>query len=204
MPKISNTSHLANPVGTSQGSSRCMDNTMFLSNPHKDQNSAPRLLINKRERKMEGSSNSLLKHFIGASQSDVHDADDSQRMKCAVSKSSTISTFVGRDSDSGCQSITWIDSMLKTGNSSLTHSSLQNLRTLGLNYDESAAKITNDCVISDRDAASSNVELKLGQPYQPSQPIGNYVLPAIAPKHFNTVHAPSKSCYPQQVVNHGG
>ncbi|XP_039018786.1 uncharacterized protein LOC120150135 [Hibiscus syriacus] len=93
----------------------------------------------------------------------------------------------------------WIDSILKTGNSSLTHSSLQNLRTLGRNYDASASKITDD-VISDRDAASSNVELKLGQPYQPSQPIGNSVLPVIAPKHFDTFINPPKSCYSEKMV----
>ncbi|XVF89362.1 hypothetical protein PTKIN_Ptkin19aG0124300 [Pterospermum kingtungense] len=182
MPKISNTSQLANPVVTSQGLSRCMDDAIFLNNPHRDQNSAPGFLINKQERKSEGSSNSLLKCLFGASQSNMHDAADSQRIKSAVSKSSTMSTFVGRDSDSGCQSMsTWIDSLLKTGNSSLTCSSFQNLRTL---------KTTNDGLISNRDAASSNVELKLGQPYQ------------YAPKHFNTVLAPPKSCYPQQVVNH--
>ena len=204
MPKISNT-HLANPVGSSQGFSRCMDNIMFPSNPHTGQNSATGLLHNKQVRKNEGSSNFLLKHSVGASQSNLHDVADGQRMECAVSKGSIMSTIVGRDSDNGCQSMSaWIDSISKTGNSSLTHPSLQNLRTLGQNYDESAAKITGDSVIYDRDAASSNVELKLGQPYQPSQLMGNYALPVIAPKRFNTVLDPPKSCYPEQMIDRGG
>ncbi|XVE53571.1 hypothetical protein DITRI_Ditri03aG0013600 [Diplodiscus trichospermus] len=200
MPKISNTFHLANPVGSSEGLSRCMDNIVFPSNPHTAQNSTTNLLHNKLEQKDEGSSNFLLKRLIGASQSNLHDAADGQRMDCAVSKSLTMSTFVGRDSDNGCLSMSsWIDSLLKSGNSSLTHSSLQNLRTLGQNYDESAAKITDDGVISDGDAASSNVELKLGQP---SQPIGNYALPVVAPKHFNSCLDPPKSCYPEKMVDH--
>ncbi|XP_007011788.2 PREDICTED: uncharacterized protein LOC18587744 [Theobroma cacao] len=202
-PKISKTSHLVNQVGSSQGLSRCMDNTMSPSNPQTGQNSATGLLHNKQEQKIEGSSNFLLKHLIGASQSNLHDVADGQRMECAVTRSSTMSTFVGRDSDNGCQSMSvWIDSILKTGNSSLAHSSLQNLRSLGQNYDVSAAKIADDGVISDRDATSSNVELKLGQPYQQSQPIGNTALPFIARKRFGTVVDPPKSCYPEPMIHH--
>ncbi|GMI95088.1 hypothetical protein HRI_003178100 [Hibiscus trionum] len=200
MPKISNTSHVANPIGSSHGLSRCMDNSLFLSNVHTEQNSAFSLLHNKLERKNEGNNNFLLKHFFGASRSNLHDVADGQIMECTFSKSSAMSTSGGRDSDNGCQSMsTWIDSILKTGNSSLTHSSLQNVRTFGRNYDASASKITDD-VISDRDAASSNVELKLGQPYQPSQPIVNSALPVIAPKHFDTVVDPPKSCYSEKMA----
>lgn len=93
---------------------------------------------------------------------------------------------------------------MKTRNPSLAYSSLQNLRTLGRNYDATAAKITGDIVISDRDAASSNVELKLGQPYQPSQPIGNSALPVVAPKHFKTVVGPPKSYHSEKMVDRGG
>ncbi|XP_022729706.1 uncharacterized protein LOC111284891 isoform X3 [Durio zibethinus] len=193
MPKISNTSHMANPVGSSQGLSRCVDNAMFPSNPFTSRNCATGLLHNKQEQKTGSSSNFLLKRF-GASQCNLHDVADGQRMECAVSKSPTMSAFVGRDSDNGCQSMSaWIDSILKTGNSSLTRSSLQNLRTLDQNYDVTAAKIT-DGLISRRDAASSSMELKLGQPYQTSQPLGNSALPVIAPKHFNTVVDPSTFC----------
>ncbi|XVE97377.1 hypothetical protein REPUB_Repub03eG0014400 [Reevesia pubescens] len=182
-----------------QGLSRSVDNTMFLSNPYTCQNSAAGLFNKKQDRKNESSSNFLLKHF-GASQSNLHDVADGQKMECAVSKISTMSTFVSRDSDNACQSMSaWIDSILKTGNSSLTHSSLQKFRPLGQNYDFTAAKFA-DGVISDRDAASSNVELKLGQPYQPSQP-GSPALPVIAPKHFNTVVDPPKSSYPEQTVD---
>ncbi|XP_040973161.1 uncharacterized protein [Gossypium hirsutum] len=155
VPKISITSHVANPIGSSQALS-----------------------------------SSLL------------DVADGRRMECAFSKSSTMSTFGGRDSANGCQSVsTWIDSILKTRNPSLAYSSLQNLRTLGRNYDATAAKITGDIVISDRDAASSNVELKLGQPYQPSQPIGNSALPVVAPKHFKTVVGPPKSYHSEKMVD---
>ncbi|KAK8535219.1 hypothetical protein V6N13_081357 [Hibiscus sabdariffa] len=199
MPKISNTSHVANPVGSSHGLSRSMD-TLFPSNVHTEQNSAFCLLHNKLERKNEGNNNFLLKHLFGASRSNLHDVADGQIMECTFSRSSAMSTSGGRDSDNGCQSMsTWIDSILKTGNSSLTHSSLQNVRTFGRNYDASASKITGD-VISDRDAASSNVELKLGQPYQPSQPIVNSALPVIAPKHFDMVVNPPKSCYSEKMA----
>ncbi|KAB2019974.1 hypothetical protein ES319_D07G034200v1 [Gossypium barbadense] len=154
VPKISITSHVANPIGSSQALSSLLD------------------------------------------------VADGRRMECAFSKSSTMSTFGGRDSSNGCQSVsTWIDSMLKTRNPSLARSSLQNLRTLGRNYDATAAKITGDIVISDRDAASSNVELKLGQPYQPSQPIGNSALPVVAPKHFKTVVDPPESYHSEKMVD---
>ncbi|XP_052886576.1 uncharacterized protein LOC108452097 [Gossypium arboreum] len=154
VPKISITSHVANPIGSSQALSSLLD------------------------------------------------VADGRRMECAFSKSSTMSTFGGRDSANGCQSVsTWIDSILKTRNPSLAYSSLQNLRTLGRNYDATAAKITGDIVISDRDAASSNVELKLGQPYQPSQPIGNSALPVVAPKHFKTVVGPPKSYHSEKMVD---
>ncbi|KAA3458046.1 SET domain-containing protein/PHD_2 domain-containing protein/zf-HC5HC2H_2 domain-containing protein [Gossypium australe] len=154
VPKISITSHVANPIGSSQALSSLLD------------------------------------------------VADGRRMECAFSKSSTMSTFGGRDSANGCQSVsTWIDSISKTRNPSLAHSSLQNLRTLGRNYDATAAKITGDILISDRDAASSNVELKLGQPYQPSQPIGNSALPVVAPKHFKTVVDPPKSYHSEKMVD---
>ncbi|OMO90756.1 hypothetical protein COLO4_18904 [Corchorus olitorius] len=204
MPKTSSTSHLINPVGSSRGLSRCMDYTMFPKNPQLGQNSVTGLLHNKEELKDVGSSNFLFKHLIGASQNNMHDAAGGQRMEGAVSKSSTMSTIVGRDSDSGCQSMSaWIDSILKSGSSTLTHSSLQNSRMLGQICDVSAARITNDVVISDRDATSSNMELKLGQPYQQSRPAGNSALPVIAPKHLERNLGPPELCYTQRMNCHG-
>lgn len=65
VPKISITSHVANPIGSSQALSSLLD------------------------------------------------VADGRRMECAFSKSSTMSTFGGRDSANGCQSVsTWIDSIL--------------------------------------------------------------------------------------------
>ncbi|XP_039054998.1 uncharacterized protein LOC120197588 [Hibiscus syriacus] len=99
-------------------------------------------------------------------------------MESAFCKSSAMSTSGDRDSDNGCQSMSaWIDSILKTGNSSLTHSSLQNLRTLGRNYDASASRITDD-VISDR-RRFLKCGVKAWTTISAKSVIGNYALPVI-------------------------
>ncbi|KAE8056326.1 hypothetical protein FH972_013108 [Carpinus fangiana] len=57
------------------------------------------------------------------------------------------------------------------------------------------------CSTTQRDATSSNIELRLGQPYQPSRTSGNSILPFIGPQLFDKLGNPPKSCFPRQMIH---
>ncbi|GLT76145.1 hypothetical protein SLA2020_478210 [Shorea laevis] len=202
MHKISDNSDLDNLVASPQGLAMCGENISCLKNPHMDQNLSIDPLHNKQQRNVEDSSNFLPRGSIGTSQSNLRAVADNHIVESAASKSSSASKFVGRVPDNGSHSISaWIDTILKTGNPCLTHASLQNLKARGQSCVVNTAKIAQDGVIGDNKSASSNIELRLGQPYQQSQSLRNYALPLSEPKPLGILADPPKSCYPEQKIH---
>lgn len=122
-------------------------------------------------------------------------------MECQTSRCSTSSKFVDSGPDGGLQSIhAYIDSFLKSRDPCITNPA-QNSRTYNENYDVSKIKNACDPVIAERVATSSNIELRLGQPYQQSQSSGNSVPLVTEPKLLDTVVAQPRSLFLEQMTN---
>ncbi|XP_060673473.1 uncharacterized protein LOC107421144 isoform X3 [Ziziphus jujuba] len=198
----SNISHL---VHSSEGlvrSGQTLDNSGLSKNLHTDQNLVIDALQNKQKRNVQDNSNILLKGLIGTSLSNVRAVVDNQIMECPVSQCLTMSKFVGIGSQDGSQSISgYIDSILKNGNSSISYPASQELKTICKESDLSMINAQRSLFVG-RDAALSNIELKLGQPYQSSQQFENSNLTALGPQLLDTlVNPPPKSVFPEQIMH---
>ncbi|KAF5456778.1 hypothetical protein F2P56_026221 [Juglans regia] len=202
LPNLCKSSDLSHWFGSSGGlvrSGQPLDHVLFPMN-HPEQNLLIDALQNKKQRNIPDVDNFLLKSSIGSSCSNLDAVVDNQKMECPVSRRSTVQKFVSSGLDNGRQSISaCIDSVVKNGNSSIS-STLQNVRELGKDSDVSRNK-NKDNVIVGRDAASSNIELRLGQPYQPSRTSGNSILPVIGPQKFDKLLDPPNMCFRQQMIH---
>ncbi|XP_075643736.1 uncharacterized protein LOC142614956 isoform X3 [Castanea sativa] len=205
MPNVCKSPDLPHPVGLSGGlvrSGQPLDHAFFPKNPHTDQDLLIDASQNKKQRNVQDVDKFLPKSLNGASWSNLHTIGDNQIMEFPTSRRSTLQKFVGSGLDSGCESISaYNDFVMKNGNSSVSHSALQNVRDLGKDSDVNRTKNVKCSVIVGRDATSSNIELRLGQPYQPSQTSGNSVLPVIGPQLFDKLVNPPKSCFHRQMID---
>ena len=207
MPNVCKSPDLPHPVGSSGGlvrSGQPLDHAFFPKNPHTDQDLLIDASQNKKQRNVQDVDKFLPKSLNGTSWSNLHAIGDNQIMEFPTSRRSTLQKFVGSGLDSGCQSISaYNDFIMKNGNSSVSYSALQNVRDLGKDSDVNRTKNVKGSVIVGRDATSSNIELRLGQPYQPSQTSGNSVLPVIGPQLFDKPVNPPKSCFHRQMIDNG-
>ncbi|KAL5853168.1 hypothetical protein ACOSQ3_008286 [Xanthoceras sorbifolium] len=194
MPNTPGNPDLANLIGTSGGlimSGQPLDNIVFPKNARTDQSLVIDALHDKEQRYGQDSSNYLLKGLVNSLQSNL----------CA-SRCSTVSKFDDRGTNSNLQSISgYIDSRVQSRNSSITHPTSQNSRTVGKNYDVTKIENSYDGVMAHRIATPSNIELRLGQPYQHSQSSGNSVPSVIGPKLLDTLVGSSKSLFLQQMIH---
>jgi hypothetical protein len=206
-PNLCKSSDLSHRVGSSGGLGRSrqpLDRVHFPKNPHTDQKSLVDALQNEKQRNFQDVDNLLLKSSVGTSWRNLHAAVDNQMMECPVSRCSTMQKLVGTGVDNGRQSISaYIDGIMKNGNPSTSYSTLQNVKDLSKDSDVSKTKNAKDSAIVGRDAASSNIELRLGQPNQPSRTSGNSILPVIGPQQFDKLGNPPKSCFPWQMIHNG-
>ncbi|XP_031279661.1 uncharacterized protein LOC116138078 isoform X3 [Pistacia vera] len=204
VPSVPNNSDLAKLVGSSGSvSGQRLDNVAF--HPHTDQNSMIHMLHEKEQRYGQGDNNHLPKGLINTLQGKLQAVADNQKMECPISRCSTSSKFVDRGPDSGLQSISaYIDSLVMSRNASFTNPISQNSRILGKSYDVSKIKNSCDGVTADKVAVSSNIELRLGQPYQQSQSPGNSVTPVFVPKSLDTLLGPPKSLFREQMIHNAG
>lgn len=197
----SNFSHL---VHSSEGlvkSAQLLDNVGLSKNLVTDQNMDIDAFQNRQKRNLLDNSDILLKGMIGTSQSNVQAVADNQIMECPISQCSTASKFVGIGSHDGGQSISgYIDSILKNGNSFISYPALQELRTVSKESGFSMGNMQNSVFVG-RDATASNIELKLGQPYQSSQNTGNSDLSSFGPQLLGTLVNPPKSVFPEQILH---
>ena len=196
-------SDLPRQVGSSGGSLRFeqpWDNVVFPKNPRTSQNSVNDALHDKLQGNGSDRSNFLLKSSVATSQSSLHALASNQKLESPRSRCSTMSKVIGRRGpNNDAQSISaCVDSISKSGTSFIYSLPLPNERTLG--SDISRHSVSREGVIVKRDAASSNIELRLGQPCQQNQTLGNSVLPVMAPQILGTLSAPQKSFFPEQLV----
>ncbi|XP_042989287.1 uncharacterized protein LOC122316660 isoform X3 [Carya illinoinensis] len=203
LPNLCKSSDLSHWFGSSGGlvrSGQPLDHVLFPKN-HPEQNLLIDALQNKRRGNISDVDNFLLKSSIGSSCGNLDAVVDNQIMECPVSRGSTVQKFVSSGLDNGRMSISaCIDSVLKNGTSSIS-STLQNVRELGKDSDVSRNINVKDNVIVGRDAASSNIELRLGQPYQPSRTSGNSILPVIGPQKFDKLLDPPNVCFRRQMIH---
>ncbi|XP_059459426.1 uncharacterized protein LOC132188988 isoform X3 [Corylus avellana] len=200
--KSSDASHRVGSTGGLVRSRQPLDHVHFPKNPHTDQKLLIDALQNEKQRNFQDVDNFLLKSSVGTSWRNLHAAVDNQMMECPISRCSTTQKFVGTGVDNGCQSISaYIDGIMKNGNPSTSFSTLQNVKDPSKDSDVSKTKNEKDSVIVGRDATSSNIELRLGQPYQPSRTSGNSILPVIGPQLFDKLGNPPKSCFPRQMIH---
>uniref|UniRef100_F6H3V8 Uncharacterized protein n=1 Tax=Vitis vinifera TaxID=29760 RepID=F6H3V8_VITVI len=201
--KKSDLSHLVGSSGDLLRFEQPWDNVVFPKNPRTGQNSVNDVLHNKQWGNGSDRSNFLLKGSVGTSQSNLHALESNQIMESTRSRCSTMSKVVGRGgTDNDAQSISaYVDSISRSGTSFIYSPPLPNERTLGKDSDISRHNNSREGVILERDAVSSNIELRLGQPCQQSRTSRNSVLPVMGPRILDTLGDPQKSFFPEQLIH---
>lgn len=197
-------SDFSRQVGSSGGLLRFeqpWDNVVFPKNPSTGQNSVNDALHNKQQGNGSDRSNFLLKSSVATSQNSLHVLESTKIMESPRYRCSTISKVVGRGGpNNDAQSISaCLDSISKSGTSFTYSLPLPNEWNLG--SDMSRHNVSKEGVIVERDAVSSNIELRLGQPCQQSPILGNSVLPVMGPQIFDTLGDPQKSFFPGQLIH---
>ncbi|GAV60562.1 SET domain-containing protein/PHD_2 domain-containing protein/zf-HC5HC2H_2 domain-containing protein [Cephalotus follicularis] len=197
VPVMSNNSDLTQLVGSPGGFIRSglpVDDIGFPNNHHTDQNWVIGSLHNKQERNDQDSGSFLLKGFSTCHSSTVAVVDN-QIVRCPTSRSSTTSKLVGRGSNHSYPSLpVHMDSIARFGNLCMTQPNIQNSGVRGI-------KNAKDGVAVDSNAASSNIDLRLGQPYQQNRTPVNSVLPVIGSKGLDAVAKSLKPLFPEQMIH---
>ncbi|PRQ26681.1 putative histone-lysine N-methyltransferase transcription regulator PHD family [Rosa chinensis] len=202
MPKISNSSSdLVFSPGGSVSSKQSFDGVSLSKNFIPSQslvisavsNKPERASSDRPERNIQGTNNLFLKALTGTSQSNLHMADN-----LLMERAMSTSKLVGDGAQDGCQSISAYSGSMHNRTSSIAHSTLQERRIIGTESDFCRIENTKDGAF--RDPAISNIELRLGQPYQLAQTSGTPDLSAVGPPLLGTVVNPMKSLFPQQMI----
>lgn len=122
----------------------------------------------------------FLNGIVGTSGNNVHAIAENQIMNFPISGCSTMSKLVGKRSpDTGPQSISsYVDSISKSENSFISFPNLQNFKPPEKVSNVVRFSNLKEGDIVDRAAVPSNIELRLGQPSQQNQTLGNPVLPS--------------------------
>ncbi|KAJ6373189.1 hypothetical protein OIU76_027512 [Salix suchowensis] len=197
-------------VGSSEGlvrSGQPIDSVVFPKNPLTDHNLNHNSVIDvldKQKRNGQGGNNFL--GLAGTLHSNLHGVGNNTphgMMDNTISRCTTMPTFVGKGPENGTQSISaHIDNIMKSGSFSTANSALQNARALFRCSDVSRAKDEKDCVIVDKDAASSSIELRLGQPNEQNWSSGNQVLSAVGPPSCNFLMNSLKPSSREQMIHY--
>ncbi|KAK3013264.1 hypothetical protein RJ639_009585 [Escallonia herrerae] len=201
MSRISEVSNFSGPAGLSLASGQARNNIVCSNNTYTDLRSANEVLHNEKQRNAADSWN-FLNGFVGTSDNYVNTLANKQIVECPMSECSTMSKLVGlRGPDNDSQSIsTYIGSISKSGNSYVSLSTLQNLKTPSKDSDIFRYNNMKNGDIFDGATISSNIELRLGQPSQQSHTLGNSNLPAFG-SHLIGIHDHAqKSLVPEQSI----
>ncbi|KAK3000277.1 hypothetical protein RJ639_024635, partial [Escallonia herrerae] len=205
MSRISEVSNFSGPAGLSLASGQARNNIVCSNNTYTDLRSANEVLHNEKQRNAADSWN-FLNGFVGTSDNYVNTLANKQIVECPMSECSTMSKLVGlRGPDNDSQSIsTYIGSISKSGNSYVSLSTLQNLKTPSKDSDIFRYNNMKNGDIFDGATISSNIELRLGQPSQQSHTLGNSNLPAFG-SHLIGIHDHAqKSLVPEQSIYNTG
>ncbi|XP_052190109.1 uncharacterized protein LOC127799890 isoform X2 [Diospyros lotus] len=200
--KNSDLSNLAASTGGLAAFWQSLNNGAFPQNQNTRQKLVDELSFDGKQRNAQENCNFLHRGLIGASQNYMSVVSDNLIPAFSVSGSSTVSKFIStRDTDNGCQSnSTYTDSISQTGQSFMSHH-LQNSKTIGNNSDVSLFYGIKEGGVVDRDAVSSSIELRLGQPSPQSQTLGNSVFPASRSPLLDPRGDPQRSFLPQQLIH---
>ncbi|XP_030481904.2 uncharacterized protein LOC115698826 isoform X2 [Cannabis sativa] len=189
VPSVSsNCSLVVHPSEGLVWSGQLFNNAVLPRSLHAEQCYLMDALQNKLKSNVEDSNH--VSSFMGTSQNNF---------ECRHSTCSTVSGSVGSGFQDPHQSIVAsIDSNLKNGNSSFTAPGMQDVRTMGERSDFCMFKNASASVFAGKDTAFSNVELKLGQPYQISK---NSEHSSSGPQLLDAVVNPSK-LHPREQMTH--
>ena len=181
-------SHILSSSAVILRSAKPSDYVTFPKDACTDPNSFSEALSRKQLTTIQEGGNILLKGFTGISQNNLYDRVKSQIKDSNLATCTTAPNFVGAQLDGGCQPTPpFLDSLKRNENLSIAHSPSQT--PTSLLKDQECIKNNNaKDVLVGRDAASSNIQLRLGQPPQ----TGNPVPPFIEPPLFNALVSPSK------------
>lgn len=178
-------------------SGKSSDYVMFPNTAHTDHNLFIGALSRKQETTIQDGRNIPLKGFTGISQNSLHDQLKNQLMESNPAIYTTAPTFVGTQLDDGCQPIPpFFDSVKRKGNLTIAHCPLQIPTSLLKDHDCIKQKNAKDDLVGG-DAASSNVDLRLGQPPQTGNPPPSFIEPLL----FNALASPPKLQPLKQMIN---
>jgi len=174
-----NLSHmLSSSAVMSRSGKSSSDYVMFPNNARTDNNLFIGTLSRKQATTIQDGCNIPLKGSTGISQKSFADQLKNQLMESNLGMYTTAPNFGGTQLDDGCHPIPpFLDSLKGTGSLSTAHSPLQTPTNLLKDHD-CITKNANDG-LAGRDAASSNVDLRLGQPPQTGNPLPSFIEPLL-------------------------
>ncbi|XP_043700806.1 uncharacterized protein LOC122651477 [Telopea speciosissima] len=212
VPNMSIKSDMFLPVDSVGGIARCgQTRNSFVSprNPRTGQSvvekSANTILHNAWQRNAQEGHDLVFNSLIGTSNSILPaSAADGQIMKeNHLSRGLPLSNTavnVGRQ-DSGYRSISDYIDLCKAGNLLTSDPSLESTKSLGIVSDARRCNSSLEGFVVGREAISSNIELRLGQPSQHSHTMGGSILSTVGPQPFNTLGDSQKAPYQGHVIN---
>ncbi|KAJ1407786.1 Jas TPL-binding domain [Sesbania bispinosa] len=188
--------HILSSSAVTLRSGKSSDYVMFPKNAHTDHNLFIGALSSKQITTIQDNCNIPLKGFTGISQS-LCERVKNQLLESNLAAYTTAPNIGGTQLDDGCQPITpFLDSLKRNGNVLIAHSPTQTPTSLLKEHECIKKKNAKDCLVG-RDAASSNIELRLGQPPQTGNPVQSYIEPPL----FNALASPPKLQPLKQMIN---
>ncbi|KAI4316365.1 hypothetical protein L6164_024351 [Bauhinia variegata] len=165
-------------------------------NAHRGHNLFSGALSGKQQTTVQDGCNIAFKGFSVTSKSNLHYMVDEHLMEPNVATYATAPSVLRTRGNDGCQSIASIDTLKRNENSTTISSPLQNPISLMKDPVFSINSNAKEGLV-DRDAAFSNIELRLGQPPQ----TGNRVLPVLEPQPFDELFSPQKLEILKQMIH---
>ncbi|XP_020536500.2 uncharacterized protein LOC105637593 isoform X1 [Jatropha curcas] len=202
MSNIVKNSDCSNLVGASGGSVRSGQSLgdVFPANFLADHNSVIDALHDKQQRNGQDSNKFYLKGLVASSQSNSCSVGDNHMTDCSISRCMTMPELAGRGPENISQSI-YIDAVLKSRSLAAMNQTLQNHRITVNDSDVSRSRDARGGTNMDKDASSSGIELKLGQPYQQSQAPRTPVSPVVGQFCNTLVNSQRPFCQEQMIHN---
>lgn len=170
----SDLSHILSSAAVTLRSENHSDYVMFPKNADTDHNLFIGALSRKQPIIIQDGCNIPLKGINAIIQNKQYPRANSQLMETDLAICKTAPNFVGAQLDDGFQPITpFLDSRKRNGNLPNTHSTSQIPTSLLKDHEYIKKKNAKD-VLAGKDATSSNIELRLGQPPRERIPVRSF------------------------------
>lgn len=191
----SDRSHILSSSAVILRSGKPSDNAMFPKNAPIDHNLFIDALSRKQPTTIQDGRNIPPKGVTGISQNNLYDLVKNQLVESNLATYPTAPKFVGTRLDDGCQSVPPFLNSLKR-NRKMAHSPSQTSTSFLKHHEFIKNKNANDGLVG-RVAASSNIELRLGQPPETGNPVSSFIEPLL----FNALVSPPKLQPLKQMIN---